>query len=148
MNASRRISKSASNKSLSIPDQDEVEEASDSHPKSDLEPTPLIKRLRPRTKSTTSAADADAEDEPTENEDEGLFSPGPSSRLRSKGKSRGGDDVVMKVDGGGGLRRTRSAKLKAKKRLAEDAEDTEVDGEMDIDDEPAQDEVLTDGTLS
>jgi len=55
----------------------------------------------------------------------------------------------MKIDGNGaGLRRTRSAKLKAKKRLAEDAEDTEVDGEMDIDDEPAQDDVLTDGTLS
>jgi len=52
-------------------------------------------------------------------------------------------DVSMKADGSG-LRRTRSAKLKAKEILAEGDGSTTED-EMDVDEEPSQ---LTEGMSS
>jgi len=64
-----------------------------------------------------------------------LFSPGPSSRLRSKGKEKKAVDSDVPMGAGGGLRRTRSAKLKAVERLA-GGEGSTTEDDMDVDEEP------------
>lgn len=101
----------------------------------DADPTPLINRLRPRTKSFTasehvSEADADGEDEPTEDEEEAsLFSPGPSSRLRSR--SRNDSDVPMSLDD---VEQRPSATRGAKERAKEAIKHAESSGDdMDVD---------------
>lgn len=85
----------------------------------EADPTPLIQRLRPRTKSFAasehhSEADADGEDEATEDEDENsLFSPGPSSRLRSRDNTE--SDIPMSADESGPRQSVgRSAKTKSR----------------------------------
>lgn len=112
-------------------DDDEDMETVHSDEESDnTDPTPLVQRLRPRTKSFAasehhSEVDADAEDEPTEDEDESsLFSPGPSSRLRSR--DRLDSDVPMSADEPDSRQSVgRGAKPKAKQG---------PETEMDIDD--------------
>lgn len=106
---------------------DDGEEDSD-----EADPTPLIQRLRPRTKSFAasehhSEADADGEDEATEDEDNtSLFSPGPSSRLRSRDHTE--SDIPMSADESGtGASVSRSAGIKTKQEHDNGETGMEVD---------------------
>jgi hypothetical protein len=116
----RRLGRSLSGRSSLTTDRDDVLVDSDDE-SDDAEPTPLIQRLRPRTKSMASEhvseADIDGEDELTE-EEVGEGTSGPSSRLRSKD----------------GTSRARGAKLKAKEAL-KGGEDSDTDQDMEVDDD-------------
>lgn len=111
---------------------DDAEQGTESSASDEADPTPLIQRLRPRTRSLAtsdhvSEADADGEEE-EEDDDEieegSLFSPGPSSRLRSR--DRTDSDIPMSADS---APPTRGAKAKAKEALkgGEAADDMDID---------------------
>jgi hypothetical protein len=141
----RRLGKSTSTSGQSLVSAEHDEDAlaeSDSDSDS-ADPTPLIHRLRPRTKSIASEhvseADMDGEDESTEDEEEaGVGSSGPSSRLRSKDQA-GSETMDL-----GSRSRVRHAKLKAKQAL-KGGEETDSDGEMDVDEDGLDDTVMTEG---
>ncbi|KAL7421198.1 hypothetical protein Q5752_004083 [Cryptotrichosporon argae] len=112
------------------------------------EPTPLVKRLRPRTQSrsgqgdfaraTSSERDADDEGEQDDADD----SPGPSSRTRSRGRERsasnasassgksGGSESGRSARSGRSSRPQRDAKRKAAKAIRGEAKDDAEDVDM------------------
>lgn len=98
------------------------------------EPTPLVHRLRPRTRSSLvlddrqSAVDADGEDTEDDADIESVSSPGPSARLRSRDRMTN-SDVSMPS-----LRQLpeREAKLKALETLQDpDSDDMDVDDALE-----------------
>ena len=124
-------------KSQPVVDLDDDEDMETVHSESlsdEADPTPLIQRLRPRTKSFAasehhSEVDADGEEEATEDEDENsLFSPGPSSRLRSRDQSD--SDNLMSAEEPADRPKGRIAKTKSKQGSESDAAGMEVDETM------------------
>ena len=115
--------------------------------------TPLVHRLRPRTRSSflkesSSEVDADAEDEYEETEAE---SPGPSRRLRSADRAPDSDLPMASVRRDSRHLPDRTAKRKAIEALkdfeSDEDETMEIDGNVTSED-AVGDEELGDGEIS